>query len=290
MRFKKRRRRVFIAEADSHAGHKLGLCNPDAMLMGDNGEDIGVNLGEFQKYLWGLRVGYFNSAVDLANGCEIIHSHVGDITQGQRHKAALMTTGIDDQFSIAAANIRPVYQLPNVKRGRISSGTASHIFFEATSEKNVVRLLRAEFPKKDIKLQAHALIDIGGVGFDIAHHGPGAGIRQWTRGNQARYYLRSLMYQDFKSGNRPAHVYMRAHYHTFVHETLREKFLGEWYECHLIILPSWCGMTEHGRQATKSQFEVTNGLLVFEIIPGDQIPLRVHPMTKTLDLRTKETL
>ena len=71
---------------------------------------------------------------------------------------------------------------------------------------------------------------------------------------------------------------------------LRERVNGSYVESHLIVLPSWCGMTEFARQSTKSEYELTNGLVLFEIIPGDQIPVRVHPFVKTLDLRTKETL
>lgn len=260
------------------------------MLIGDDGEDIGVDIGKFQDYLWRLRMGYVNDALAMADGCEVIHSHVGDITHGGTHGAGLMGNCEDDQFSIAAHNMYPIYDLPNVEHGLFSSGTASHVFYEATSEKEVVRQLRNRYPDKDIKLLSHALLDISGITFDMAHHGPGAGIRQWTRGNVARQYLRSQMWLDFKMGNRPADVYVRAHYHTFVHEWLEEWFHGERVQSHLILLPSLCGMTEYGRQATKSEFEITNGIVVFEIIHGDQIPLRIHPMIKTLDLRTREKL
>jgi len=187
-----------MAESDSHAGHKLGLCNPDTHIISvEDGEDGQPDLGVFQRNIWDLRTGY-------------------------------------------------------------------------------------------IKPLAHSLVNIDGVEFDVAHHGPGAGIRQWTRGNQARYYLRSLMWQEFKAGNRPAKVYLRGHYHTFVHEVVSEQFCGETFVCHLIVLPSWCGMTEYARQATHSQYEVTNGMVAFEIVNGELV--EVHPFYRTLDLRVKESL
>jgi len=53
-----------------------------------------------------------------------------------------------------------------------------------------------------------------------------------------------------------------------------------------VVLPSWCGLGEHGAKATKSQSTVINGLAVFEIVNGQ---LRtVHPFKETLDIRTKE--
>ena len=55
----------------------------------------------------------------------------------------------------------------------------------------------------------------------------------------------------------------------------------------MIVLPSWCGMTEYARQATKSEFELTNGLVAFEIDKGK---LSIQPIVTTLDLRVRETV
>jgi hypothetical protein len=288
---KRKRRRVVLAETDSHAGHMLGLCNPAAHLLSDDGlETIGPNVGEFQRYAWGLRLGYINKVFDIAGRDNIIHIHGGDITQGHKYKDQLLTTRLADQFSIAEANMWPIYDRANVKTGRIITGTSSHIFGEGSAEIEVASRLRLRYPKKNIRPLAHSLLEIEGIEFDVTHHGPGAGIRQWTRGNVARHYLRSKMWQDYKVRGRVPRVFLRGHYHTFVHETIRERFGDEYVESHLIVLPSWCGMTEFARKSTQSEYELTNGLVAFEIVPGDQIPLRVHPFVKTLDLRTKETL
>ena len=50
---------------------------------------------------------------------------------------------------------------------------------------------------------------------------------------------------------------------------------------------SWCGMTEFTRKATQSDYEVVNGLVVFEV-QNDQV--EVYPRDIPLDLRTEETI
>ena len=278
---------VFLYEADSHGGHRLGLCNPNALLTTEDGDEVNPQLGSFQKYIWELRTDAIEWAVALAAGDEIIPGHGGDITHGKKYPEQLFTDSVAEQVEIAFHNMLPLFGLPNVRAGRLIHGTASHVLGQGSTEILVAKLLQGAFPDKDIKPLAHVLLNIRGKIFDVAHHGPGAGIRQWTRGNVARHYLRSQMWQDFKCGNRPADVYLRAHYHTFVWETIRERFDGEMREVHLIIMPSWCGMTEYARQATHSEYELTNGLVAFEIANGD---LTIHPRVTTLDLRVRETI
>lgn len=286
---RRNRRVIIVAESDAHAGHKLGLCNPDTVLLTDDKQVYGPDLEKFQRYLWNLRTEYLEWVADLAAGDEIIHIHGGDITHGKRFPDQLMESRLSDQPTIAHHNMIPAYSLPNMTTGRIIIGTGLHVFGEGSSEIMVAEKLRAQFPHIDTWPIAHSLIAIGGTGkiFDVSHHGPGAGIREWTKGNVALNYLKSKMWQDFKNDKRPANVYLRGHYHTLVWVTNREWFHGELHESHLIVMPSWCGMTEYARKATQSQYEVTNGLMVFEI---DGEWLDVRPKFKTLDLRTEETL
>ena len=277
----------FLYEADPHAGHKLGLCNPETRLMTEEGAEVRPQIGGFQEYTWDLRTDAIQSIVDVAAGDEIIVGHGGDITHGTKYPEQLFSDKIADQTTIAFYNMLPLFELPNVKTGRLIHGTASHVLGQGSTEIIVAQRLQERFRDKDIKPLAHVLLNIRGKVFDVTHHGPGAGIRQWTRGNVARHYLRSKVWQDYKCGNRPPDVYLRAHYHTFVWETIRERFDGEMREIHLIVMPSWCGMTEYARQATHSEFELTNGLVAFEIANGN---LTVHPRVTTLDLRVRETL
>ena len=280
---------VVAAESDPHAGHKLGLCNPATLLLTNKKEVYGPNLVDFQHYLWKKRTEELAWVSDFAAGDPIIHIHGGDITHGTRFPTQLMESRMSDQPMIAFHNMIPVYELPNVIAGRIIIGTGLHVFGEGSSEILVAEMLRAKFPEIDIWPIAHSLVTIGStnVTFDVAHHGPGAGIRQWTRGNVAMNYLKSRMWQDFKNGRKPAKVYLRGHYHTLVFVTNRERFDGVWYESHLVVMPSWCGMTEFARKATQSDYEVVNGLVAFEVTSDE---VGVYPRDTPLDLRTEETI
>lgn len=281
-------RKVALCEADTHGGHKLGLCSPDARVYDPDLKDkTGVHIGEFQRYIWDLRTEYINKAVEIAAASPTIYIHDGDITQGMKYMSQLMSTRMSDQFSIAAMNIGHALRMTEAEIVRLIAGTSSHVFGESSSEIMIAELLSAEFGARDIRPLAHSLLEIEGVMIDIAHHGPGSGIREWTRGNVARHYLRSAMLREFAEGGEPPRLYLRGHYHTFVHETLRMKHGGQWYESDLVVMPSWCGMTEYARQATKSQYVVENGLVVLEIEDGNLV---IHPFVKTLDLRVREQL
>ena len=63
--------------------------------------------------------------------------------------------------------------------------------------------------------------------------------------------------------------------------------IGEYRQATLAILPSLSGLVDYARQATRSQFELTNGLLVWSI---DGHEHRIHRLVRTLDLRTEESL
>ena len=63
---------------------------------------------------------------------------------------------------------------------------------------------------------------------------------------------------------------------------------GQLYESHIIILPSYCWLSGHGRQATRSTPAQWLGMVVYEIDDGQLVG--IHPLAEQVDLRTKETL
>lgn len=48
-----------------------------------------------------------------------------------------------------------------------------------------------------------------------------------------------------------------------------------------MLLPSYCGMGDHGHQATRSQYLHQHGLVCFEIAYGQIVEM--HPFVKTLE-------
>ena len=284
------KRRLVVLLSDTHGGHKLGLLSPETVIYD---EDESGNLRPYtpdlmamQRYLWELYTGHIKSVRELAGRDEIIVVHNGDVTQGLKYPEHLVSTRLSDQVLIGFCNLKPWLELRNVRTVRVVKGTASHVLGEGSSEILIARMLAQAYPNKDVQALYHGLLDVGGVTFDCAHHGPFPGSRNWLKGNVARYYLRSLMLDDVLHGRDPPRVVARAHYHVYVRETLRLEVEGQEHASDLIITPSYCGVGDHGRRVTRSTSLQTHGLVACEVVGGE---LRdVHPFKETLDLRTYE--
>lgn len=284
-------RRFALAEADLHSFHKLGLCNPDTLVMdADTGTEqpLGIGLGEFQRYMWERRQEYINNAFDIIGARPCAYLMVGDVTHGNGHSEQLMGSRISDQYAVAHYNLLPIVERRNVRQVRLMTGTGVHSFGEGTSEIVVAARLREKFKRKDISVVGHGRFDIGGAIFDVAHHGPGRGSRWWLEGNTARYHLRDRMTRDLSMGKRPAHVYLYGHHHVDVCEMVRIPWQGETYRSYIVVLPSWCGLGEYARKVTRSAPVIENGLYLFEIVDGRVIVY--DEFVSRFDVRIEETL
>jgi hypothetical protein len=123
---------------------------------------------------------------------------------------------------------------------------------------------------------------------DASHHGPAAGSREWLKGNVARFYLRDLMLVEISMGYKPPNLVLRGHVHEYLREVLVHLAGDKEYESQLMLLPSYCGVSDYARKATKSEFILRNGLVVFELVDG--IIYRVYLFTKVQDVRTYERI
>ena len=108
---KREKRRIIALLADTHGGSRLALCNPDVVLYE---EDAGGGLVEYtprltpiQEYLWSLYKGDIQEVMRLAGKDPIYVLHVGDLTQGFRHRNQLISQRRDDQPLVAASNLLP---------------------------------------------------------------------------------------------------------------------------------------------------------------------------------------
>lgn len=285
---RKRNRRVVLALADMHAGHRLGLLRPDVILVRDNdlgeAEEWSPELGETQKWLWDCYIEAIQSAVSLAGDDEIIVIHCGDATNGDIGTNIFGLTR-SDQRTIAAQNLLLVARLPQVKKVRLVTGTEVHV--PDCAEAQIATVLSGK-TGKDIKAAHHSRATVDGVAFDLAHHGPHPGTRDWLKGNVALYYLKSAVYEARRAGQEPARVYLRAHYHDFVPVPYQEVWQDEIYHYDLCIVPSFCGMTRYARKVTRSVSQLTVGMVAFVVEDGRLGEIR--PFLNRLDLRAEEVL
>lgn len=278
--------------SDTHGGHKLGLMNPDVELQDEteNGQLIPYKPKPTasQEYLWRLYKELIWQSVQIANGAPMIVIHNGDIAQGNKYPSELVSTRMADQILIGLANLSPWLEIGSVAAMRMAFGSEAHVFGEGSAEILVADGLKGRYPDKDISVCHHGLPVVGGVAIDYAHHGPFPGSRSWLRGNAARYYLQDLMMSEIMAGNTPPRLYLRAHFHSWVQETVTVTVGNVDYVSTLLVTPSFCMMGEHGHKATRSAPAITNGLAVIEIVDGELH--KIHRLTRTLDIRSRERI
>jgi len=286
---------LLVALGDTHGGHKLGLMNPDVVLLDEDSTGKPVpwtpRPTATQKQLWKDYMAGVRQAVNLASGAPIIVIHNGDLTRGKKYPQHLVSSRDADQILIAAANLAPWCVLPNLKAMYIVQGTGAHNFLEGTSEVLVADLLQRTYPDKSISYLSHGLLDIEGCLIDYAHHGPPAGIRRWTKGNQLRLYAKSIVDSHLVEGHvPPPRLIIRSHYHELVWETIHTltKYPFTTYTTDILILPPYCGLSDHGRQVAKSIYEVCHGMVVFRISGGKLVD--IMPIVHYNDLRRRETI
>lgn len=268
----------FVAFADTHAGHIQGLLNPDVKL-DDDGETIKLKLNKTQKWLWEFYESSMAQVLAIAKDKEVILGHLGDLTQGAKFQDALISTRPFDQWKIAYHNFLPWFD-KGIRKAIILKGTSSHSFGDGSSDLLISEWLKAKYQDAKIKSVYHALLQLG-VEFDIAHHGPHPGSRNWLKGNTARLYLVDRLLDAITAQQEPSRIYIRAHYHNFVWETIH-KFNKT---ADLIILPSFCGLGAYGRQATRSVSFTQHGFVLFEI--KNKRLVDIYPIVEKRDARVK---
>lgn len=282
-------RKVKATLNDIHSGHKGALLNPNTILYEENQDGdmkpYSPALTESQEYLWDIYCQDKAEAFRYADGCQMVLSLNGDITQGIKHMGHWVSNRMSDQILIAVANIEPWFEYPQLTHVRISIGTSAHNFGIGSAEMLVGQILSDRHPGVDVRVVNHGLMTYGGVTFDSAHHGPGKGLRNWLYGNVARFYLRDLMQRDIIAGRVPPRVVERAHAHVKVHEVLET---GD-HVSDLFVVPSYAMMDDYAVQVTKSIEGLTHGMLLHEV-DDDKGWTGYQWLTRTIDVRAEETI
>lgn len=283
------KRRVLIPLiSDTHSGLENGLISPktyfwkrDAL---GNSYKYKPALTETNKHLYNCFIEGLDKTVKLADGDEIVPFFLGDHTNGAKYPIELLTSRYNDQLVAALDTLGIVCKMPNVKRIVFAFGTGSHSGGQGSTEELLARILGKNYGI-EVGFTYHGVATVADCDIDYAHHGPGSGIRQWTKGNVARFYLTSEVNDDLQFFRKPSRVYVRGHYHVKV---IEHRQLGEkWYT--IIVAPPFVMSGDFATQVTHStDYRVTNGIITLEIVDGDLY--KVHEFTKTVDMRTREII
>jgi len=282
----KQNRVIVVAESDKHGGSNFGLLNPETKLIGLEKKEYTPILTETQKHLWELREWGREEVIHLAGKSPIVLFDHGDVNQGMKYD---VNNTLAAQMKIAFMNNEPWLHVKNLVAIRIDTGTGSHSFGDGDAEEILTHTLKQAKPGLDIQFTRHGISEIGGVWIDHAHHGPQTGSREWLRGNVAWYYLKSLMMKDIMRGRVPPHLVLRGHYHSVVQVFNRINGKDDSvYRSWLWVLPSLCGINNYAIEKTGSEYEITNGIIAFEIVDGKLKDS--YEFTKTIDTRDRETI
>lgn len=280
---------MVAAISDTHGGYRLGLCNPDVVLLKEDDEGITKewtpDLTRTQHKLWEAYLDNLGSLEEFVGDDPLVGLHGGDATQGDKYNACIPDITREDQREIARMNLLPMVNLPTLDKFRLVTGTEVHVP-EAAEARIAYRLTRDT--GKDVKSVHHARLSFDGVVFDVAHHGPFPGSRDWLKGNVALYYLRDRVYVDRRNGVEPADVYMRGHFHEYVPVPMLDEWDGESRLFWVVVVPSYSGLTHFARKVTRSTPTLTTGIVAWEIIDG-QVSKPI-PFKQSWDLRTEEEL
>lgn len=292
------KRVILVAVGDKQAGHAGALVNPETLLptweidpktkkrVIDGYEH--PKLSPMQKQLWEWHEHDRNEIGKLAGRDPIIYLGMGDETQGGYYKDDLQNVSLSVQTLYSYHNMLPWMEMKSLRAAYFVQGTSVHLWGAGDTETILVHTLRKEFPKKRIELTQHWELDIDGLLVDIAHHGPGPGSREWTKGNTLRLYTRSLMQKLHNNGKLTPHLLLRAHYHQPISEVVSLNLDEEILRTEAWITPPQCVIGAHGQKATQSVSQMHIGMLAFEIINGKLIETYYKPFWHTFDLRVRE--
>lgn len=277
---------LIVALSDLHAGLRLSLLNPSTKLIDANGQPWTPELTTTQRYLWRVYLKHRNKVKELRGDRRLVLLLLGDLTQGLKHWSGVWGTTLYDHIAGALAALEPYLELgPAVIR--IAAGTESHTQ-DGTSELLIARELARMLPHCDVDLAQHYKSRVNGVMVDYAHHGPGAGIRQWTSGNVAGHYLKSLMLEELVNGDIVPRVVLRAHVHRAIWKTEQLETKHGAVRSDLVVCPGYAGINPYARQAARSPLTQTHGCIAVQLDDGAE-PV-IHQLSTMVDVRKEEEL
>jgi hypothetical protein len=209
----------------------------------------------------------------FAAGDPIFVVHLGDVTHGNVFpKAERVSSRLYDQVIIATDVLFPLFNLPNVIGGRILAGTSVHSFDHGQSERMVANLLNDEVHHHNVKVHNHLYLGIFGIKADLAHHGPGPGLRNWLKGNTLRLYSLSIMDDALKEGDDPPDIIVRAHQHRYVATHATRWARGRSFHTWAVSMPGYMLIDDWTRRAGQSPAESWVGMVAFEVINKRVLP------------------
>lgn len=250
---------VFVS--DIHCGSTVGLMHPDGVIH-DDGQTILPSRP--QEYLWEKWQQFKSDVRALVGG---YHTHVflnGDLTDGDHHRTHQIVS--NDQglhIQIAADCLMDFFDGLSYNSIHCVRGTPSHVGKASGLEKSVMGRLNREGvehlvrdPHTNSFVWPFVYADIGGLLFDIRHHGR-AGQREHTRRGYASLYGNDIWMTHVVEGRQPPDISVRAHLHKFMDSGHDHRGVTR-----VVQMPCWQLHTEWTRRISIESMPDIGGVVI----------------------------
>lgn len=261
--------------SDLHVGSRIGLMPPQVEL--DDGDVVHANKlqlaawrfwdNEFWPEVWDRQKKLKVKTIVIANG---------DLIDGNHHNTnQIWTNSAVEQILCASEILAPVAQ--KAAAMYVTRGTAAHVLASAMADEQIAREIGATTANGDRKARSayHLKLNVGGVDFDIAHHGPNPGTRVWTYGDALRKFAKTIVFDTMMRGEKPPDIIVRGHVHKRTHETIRD--YGRKTE--VVITPSWQWHTEFVHSVASHEDISDIGGVIIDIRDGEIVDIQFKLLT-----------
>lgn len=259
----------FIVISDTHTGHKQGLVNPDSKLE----EDVPVPVYPVAESLWQITEEVRNWVNENCKNYNKWLVHLGELTQGTEYKEDLLTTSMFEQLKLARETIYPFLDMPKMKGARFLQATGWHEFDDGSSSKESAYVLKAKYPKLDIKQMNQSRTLVNDVLIEWTHHGASTSKRKYLEGNAAFLEAKDRIIHHLIERKRCPDLSFSAHTHKPSQNTASVLSEGKYIRNTQVITTPMCGPGCYSRKiANPDMYYVGMHLVLvdkhgFEVIP-----------------------
>jgi len=261
--------KCFIVISDSQTGHKQGLVNPDSKLE----EDVPVPIYPTAQSLWDITE---NVRTYIDENCKKYDKWVinlGEVTQGNALRDDLLTGEMHLQFKWAAETMYPFLDMKGVKGARFLQATSWHEYGDGSSSKLMVEIMKAKYPKLDIKQMNQSRMKVEDTLFEWTHHGSATSKRKYLEGNAAFLDAKDRIIHHIIERKKCPDLTFTAHTHKPSQATAAILSEGAYITNTQVITPPMCGLGAYSRKvANPSIYYIGMHLVLtdghgFEVIP-----------------------
>ena len=262
-------KKCFVVISDTQVGHKQGLVNPNSELE----EDVPVPIYPIPESLWGI---VENVITYVDTNCKKYDKwliNLGETTQGNALKDDLLTGEMHLQFKWAAETMYPFLDMKGMKGARFLQATSWHEYGDGSSSKLMTEMLKAKYPKLDIKQMNQSRQLVGDVLFEWTHHGSATSKRYYLQGNGAFLDAKDRVLFHIAENYKCPDLTFTAHTHKPSKATASILNDGVYISNTQVITPPMCGSGCYSRKiANPSMYYVGMHIVLtdghgFEVIP-----------------------